>query len=100
MAATQVQVQLFGTLARVAEKPRLALEMQGPATLAQVLIALGKRIGKPFCDLVMQAPGVPFNHCRIFVDGHSVCAPETPLIAAGQERADLELIILTPLEGG
>lgn len=100
MATTEVQVQLFGTLARLAEEPRLALEMQGPATLAQVLTALGTRIGAPFCDLVMRAPGVPFNHCRIFADGRSVQAPETPLISAGQERADLELIILTPLEGG
>jgi hypothetical protein len=77
----------------------ITLAVAPTAILADVLAALGERLGGAFLIHVLDRAGNKHRHCRIFVDGY----PADDLNAcvnARAEPAEIEIILLVAPEGG
>jgi len=95
----QVRVRLFGALAAVCSQRCVTFELAGAATLADVLAALGERLGEPFRVRVLDEAGIKRRYCRLFVDGVPVDDLQTVLDSSSQPT-EIEMILLIAPEGG
>jgi hypothetical protein len=96
---TRVHVQLFGALASASAERSIQLELPSTATIADVLAALGRRLGESFLARVLDQAGAKHRHCRFFVDGHALEDLQGP-IDATNELTQIEIILLIAPEGG
>jgi molybdopterin converting factor small subunit len=98
-AATQpVSVSLFGALSRHCHERPLLVEVPAGATVAEVIEALGRRLGSAFLEDVRETSGEKFRTCRIFVNGTRV--EFEARLPGGRATPRVELIVLTAFEGG
>jgi hypothetical protein len=95
----QADVQLFGALSSLSAERRIGLALPSGATVADMLAALGKRLGKPLLAHVLDHMGRKHRHCRLFVDGYPV-EDVNARLAAGQVPMQIEIILLIAPEGG
>jgi len=95
----KAHVALFGTLASVSAERSIQLELPTTATVADVLAALGERLGEGFLARVLDPVGAKHRHCRLFVDGYPVDDMTMPIDAAA-EPTQIEIILLIAPEGG
>ena len=95
----KVHVALLGALASVSAERSIRLELPTRATIADVLAALGGRLGEGFLTRVLDPVGAKHRHCRLFVDGYPVEDMTTPIDAAA-EPTQIEIILLIAPEGG
>lgn len=97
--ATAVRVHLFGALAAAGLPQPLMLRLAPRATVASLLVALGGALGpERFAD-VADGQGNKRRTCRVFVDGHAVDEADAPIVGR-DGGADIEIILLTGIEGG
>ena len=92
-------VALFGALASVSAERSIELELPTTATIADVLAALGGRLGEEFLARVLAPGGAKHRHCRLFVDGYPIEDMTMPIDAAA-EPTQIEIILLIAPEGG
>jgi hypothetical protein len=94
-----VHVQLFGALASSSAERSIQLEVPCSATVADVLAALGSRLGESFLSRVLDRAGAKHRHCRLFIDGYAVEDLNFALPATGTPT-QIEIILLVAPEGG
>jgi hypothetical protein len=92
-----VHVQLFGALASIAIERALNLVVPKPATVGDVVTALGERLGDAFLARVRDETGVKHRYCRLFVAGVPIEDLRTPIDA---DSIEIEMILLIASEGG
>jgi len=92
-------VQLFGALASLSAERRVRLALPSGATVADMLAALGERLGQPLVAHVLDHAGRKHRHCRLFVDGYPVEDVHARLDAKA-EPTQIEIILLIAPEGG
>ena len=92
-----VHVQLFGALASIAIERALNLVVPKPATVGDVVTALGERLGDAFLARVRDETGVKHRYCRLFVAGVPIEDLQTPIDA---DSIEIEMILLIASEGG
>lgn len=98
-AKTQpVSVSLFGALSRHCRERPLLIDVAVGATVAEVIEALGHRLGSAFLEDVRETSGEKFRTCRIFVNGMRV--EFEARLPGGSAAPKVELIVLTAFEGG
>jgi hypothetical protein len=98
-APVSVQVLLFGALANaIADRP-ITLALYPPFRIADVMIELGRRYGDEFLSLIAAPNGAKLNHCRVYVNGEPANDPARP-VQPGISSAQIEIILLTAVEGG
>jgi hypothetical protein len=95
----QADVQLFGALSSLSPERRIGLALPSGATVADMLAALGERLGKPLLAHVLDHTGRKHRHCRLFVDGYPV-EDVNARLAARQVPTQIEIILLIAPEGG
>src|SRR5450759_3833550 len=93
----RVRVQLFGALASIATERTPNLVVPKPATVGDVVTALGERLGDAFLARVVDETGVKHRYCRLFVAGAPIEDLRTPI---DTDSVELEMILLTATEGG
>jgi hypothetical protein len=93
----RVHVQLFGALASMAIERAPNLVVPKPATLGNVVTALGERLGGAFLARVVDETGVKHRYCRLFVAGVPIEDLRTPIDA---DSIEIEMILLNASEGG
>jgi hypothetical protein len=93
----RVRVQLFGALASIATERTPNLVVPKPATVGDVVTALGERLGDAFLARVLDETGVKRRYCRLFVAGVPIDDLRTPIDA---DSIEIEMILLAALEGG
>jgi hypothetical protein len=98
-APVSVQVFLFGTLAKATADRPITLALHHPFRIADVMAELGRRYGGEFLSLIAAPNGVKLNHCRVYVNGEPATDPARP-IQCGRSSAQIEIILLTAVEGG
>ena len=94
----RIQIRLFGALGASAGRHSLDLVLPQPVSLRDVLAAAGQELGEAFRARVLDPAGEKLAYCRVFVDGRVADDLNGPLPAG--EAAQLEIILLTGLEGG
>lgn len=94
----RIQIRLFGALGAVTARRGLDLVLPRPASLRDVLAAAGRELGEAFRARVLDPAGDKLACCRVFVDGALADRLDAP-VGAG-EAAQVEIILLTGLEGG
>ena len=92
-----VHVQLFGALASIAIERATNLVVPKPATVGDVVTALGERLGDAFIARVRDETGVKHRYCRLFVAGVPIEDLRTPIDA---DSIEIEMILLIASEGG
>jgi hypothetical protein len=92
-----VHVQLFGALASIAIERATNLVIPKPATVGDVVTALGERLGEAFLARVRDETGVKHRYCRLFVAGVPIEDLQTPIDA---DSIEIEMILLIASEGG
>ena len=93
----RVHVQLFGALASIATEQTLNLVVPKPATVGDIVTALGERLGDAFLARVVDETGVKHRYCRLFVAGVPIEDLRTPI---DTDSIELEMILLIATEGG
>jgi hypothetical protein len=93
----RVHVQLFGALASIVTERTLNLVVPKPATVGDVVTALGERLGNAFLTRVLDEAGVKHRYCRLFVAGVPVEDMRTPI---DTDSIEIEMILLVATEGG
>ncbi len=93
----RVHVRLFGALASIAIEPAPNLVVPKPATLGDIVRALGERLGDAFLARVVDETGVKHRYCRLFVAGVPIEDLRTLIDA---DSVEIDMILLTALEGG
>ncbi|MBI2714304.1 MAG: MoaD/ThiS family protein [Rhizobiales bacterium] len=93
----RVHVQLFGALASIAAERTLNLIVPRPATIGDVVTALGERLGDAFLARVRDESGVKHRYCRLFVAGVPIEDLRTPI---NTNSIEIEMILLVATEGG
>lgn len=94
-----VQVLLFGALANaIADRP-ITLALYPPFRIADVMVELGRRYGGEFLSRIAAPNGAKLNHCRVYVNGEPANDPGKP-VQSGKSPAQIEIILLTAVEGG
>ncbi len=97
--AVLVEVSLFGSLADAIDERPLALELQSPFAVDDVIAELGRRFGSGFLARVTTSDGERVRHCRVYLDGEEVEDTAAPL-RIRNACAQMEMILLTAAEGG
>jgi len=97
-AGCLVRVSLYGGLARLMPARPTIVQAPRGATVAWILGELGRTLGPAFTEGVMHSPREKRGVCRIFLDGLPV-ELDDPLSCA-DAAVDLDLIVLTAIEGG
>lgn len=97
-AGHEVRVWLFGGLSPLTPVRPMTLRAPSTATVGSVIDDLGRVLGPEFLSRILDSPGRKLCTCRVFLDGLSV-ELDDPL-PSGQAAHDLELIVLTAVEGG
>lgn len=95
----RVQVRLFGALASIGGRRSFEFVMAEPAVLRDVLLELTRELGDAFRARVLEAGGAKLRYCRVFVDGVAFEDLDAPL-TTGADAAQVEMLLLTGLEGG
>jgi hypothetical protein len=95
----RVQVRLFGALASIGGRRSFEFVMAEPVVLRDVLLELTRELGDAFRARVLDAGGTKHRCCRLFVDGVAFEDLDAPL-TAGADAAQVEMLLLTGLEGG
>jgi hypothetical protein len=98
-AMVLVQVSLFGSLAGAIDERPLALELQTPFAVDDVIAELGRRFGAAFLAKVTTPDGERVRHCRVYLDGEEIEDTAAP-VRTRNARAQMEMIMLTAAEGG
>jgi hypothetical protein len=94
-----VQVLMFGALANaIADRP-ITLALHPPFCIADVMAELGRRYGGAFLSLIAAPNGAKLNHCRVYVNGEPANDPAKP-VQCGKSSTQIEIILLTAVEGG
>ena len=93
----RVHVQLFGALASIATERTPNLVVPKPATVGDVVTALGERLGDAFLARVLDETGVKHRYCRLFVAGVPIEDMRTPI---DTDSIEIEMILLVATEGG
>jgi hypothetical protein len=93
----RVHVQLFGALAAIATERTLNLIVPRPATIGDVITALGERLGDAFLARVRDESGVKHRYCRLFVAGAPIEDLRTPI---NTNSIEIEMILMVATEGG
>ena len=93
----RVHVQLFGALASIATERTLDLVVSRPASVGDVVTALGERLGDAFIARVRDETGAKHRYCRLFVAGVPVEDLRTPI---NIDSIEIEMILLVATEGG
>ncbi len=94
----RIRMRLFGALGANAPRRALDLVLPQPASLRDVLEAAGRELGEAFQARVLDPAGQKLAWGRVFVDGRAA-DDLTANLPAG-EAAQVEIILLTGLEGG
>ena len=94
-----VRVELFGILATLTSSRALTLQLPAKASVGDVIASLRARFGDELFDHVYKAQGTLNGCCRVFIDGCPTDDLEAPL-ARGAGSPTVEVILLTPAEGG
>lgn len=94
-----LKVWLFGNLAPVANCRNFIVPLEAPTTLRAFLDEMAERFGPAFRERVMQENGELYSYCRIFLNGFPVSDLDDS-IDPKNGVANLELIVLSSLEGG
>lgn len=95
----QADVQLFGALSSLSAERRIRLELSSSATVADMLAALGDRLGQSLLAHVLDRTGKKHRHCRLYVDGYPV-EDVNARLSARAEPTQIEIILLIAPEGG
>jgi len=95
----RADVQLFGVLAALSPERRIQLELPPGATIADLLAALGERLGEAILVHVLDPAGKKHRHCRLYVDGYPVEDVNEP-VHAKATPTQVEIILLIAPEGG
>lgn len=95
----EVHVRLFGSLASPSSERSFRLALSAAATIADVLVAVGERLGDGFLAQVLDEAGAKRRHCRLFVGGFPIDDIDTPL-AATCDPSEIDIILLIAPEGG
>ena len=90
-------MRLFGALASIATERTPNLVVPKPATVGDVLTALGERLGDAFLARVRDETGVKHRYCRLFVSGVPIEDLRTPI---NTDSIEIEMILLVATEGG
>lgn len=98
LPGTDVRVWLFGSLSSLASERPLTLPVPDSARVEQVLVELGRLLGPQFTERVFASPDKKMCTCRIFLDGLPVELDDS--LHSSHVTRDLELILLTAVEGG
>lgn len=93
----RVHVQLFGALAAIATERTPDLVVPKPATVGDVMTALGERLGDEFLTRVLDETGVKHRYCRLFIAGVPIEDLRTPI---DTDSIEIEMILLVATEGG
>lgn len=93
-----IRVSLYGGLSRLMPTRPAILTVPDDATVGWVVDELVRRLGTRFSDRILQSPNRKRYVCRIFLDGLSVDLDDR--LPPGEAANDLELIMLTAVEGG
>jgi hypothetical protein len=93
----RVHVQLFGALASITTERTPNLVVPKPATVGDVVTALGERLGDAFLTRVLDERGVKHRYCRLFVAGVPIEDLRTPI---DTDSIEIEMILLIATEGG
>jgi len=96
-AGVEVQVWLFGRLARPEVANPLQLAFAGGCAVRDVIDELGRRLGPDFLGNLVNESGASLNTCRVFVDGEAATDMATPIRRA---TATVEIILFREIEGG
>ncbi len=97
--AIEVHVRLFGALASTGGERSFRLELPAAATIADVVTALGGRLGEGFLAQVLDENGAKRRHCRLFVGGYPLESLRTALHTTPDPR-EIDIILLIAPEGG
>jgi molybdopterin converting factor small subunit len=95
----RVNVRLFGILAILAKERSVALQLDEPATLGDVLAELAQRFGREFADHIFRVEGEMHSYCGVFVNNAQVRDLKQELPAGGA-AAEVGMILLMASEGG
>lgn len=95
----RVHVWLFGSLSMISAERHLVFDVPDGARVAWIVEALGQRLGCRLVNQIMETPDRKFGVCRIFFNGVQV-ELEDELAPQGAQGSDIEIIVLTALEGG
>lgn len=94
-----VQVLLFGALANAIADRAVTLALHPPFRIADVMAELERRYGGEFLSLIAAPNGAKLNHCRVYVNGEPANDLAMP-VQCGRSSAQIEIILLTAVEGG
>ena len=94
-----MRVELFGILATSTSNRALTLQLPAKASVGDVIANLRARFGEELFEHVYKAQGALNGCCRVFIDGCPADDLEAPL-ARGAGSPTVEVILLTPAEGG
>ena len=94
-----VKVWLYGSLANVVEQRPLELPLPQGFSVSDVMAELGQRYGEEFREHVFDTDGRKTRLCRVFVDGMPADDVDVP-VHTGSTQAEVEMILLTAIEGG
>ncbi len=95
----RAHVRLFGALAAIGAERSIQIELPAETTVGELLTRLGQRLDESFLRHVLDETGTLRRYCRLFVAGEPVEDLWTPLGNAA-DPAEIEIIMLTALEGG
>lgn len=95
----EVHVRLFGSLASHSAERSFRLALPATATIADVLVVVGERLGEGFLAQVTDENGAKRRHCRLFVGGFPIEDLQTALRAT-PDPSEIHIILLIAPEGG
>jgi hypothetical protein len=93
-----VSVRLLGPLGRLAGQRETRVDVDGPATVLDVLTALAARYGPEFASAVFRAPREVHTFLRVFL-GEEEASVERCLTAGG-EASEIRVLVVPGFEGG
>jgi hypothetical protein len=93
-----VRVSLYGGLSALMPVRPANVTVPSHAKGGWIVDELGRALGPRFTEGVMDSPSAKRGVCRIFLDGLPVELDDR--LPPGDGAPDLELIVLTAIEGG
>lgn len=92
-------MKLLGLLARFAGHRETRVEVEGDATVLDLLLLLSERYGPAFADAIFRAPREVHTHLRVFLDENEAVAADR-VAPAGARAAAVALLVVPVFEGG
>lgn len=94
-----IAVRFLGFLERVAGQRETSLAVEESATVLDVLILLGERLGPKFTASIFRAPREVHTHFRVFINDDEA-AVNDPVVAEGEAAPRVALLLMPIFEGG